>query len=401
MPYPYPLVFSTLGTPDWSLKRCAEQAVADGYAGLEVRILDGQVISPHLPAERRAAIRSLLKRHGLVIAGIGASTRFSSPDAEDRAQHLADLRAYLALANDLEAPIVRTFGGGPSEGQTMAEVIDLVADSLAEAAPDAEREGVTICLETHDAFCRGEEVAGGAAPGGFAVCQGGLGRASPLPDGGVSRGIPGTSSARGWPTWHMKDAQRRADGSWELKLMGEGEVPCRKILDLIAARGIQRLYLRRVGEEVVPRDRGAGDCAAAACRGCCASGWRGKRTGDKDCWHFPRGKQNARGKVNCSIVHLSLWSSFGAHVSILSLRHQLSRVDSVCRQKPASATVFLRQRLNSLSASGRLPRYEEQSRTRDTSYRNLAGSAPAYPDLAQLRDESRCLPTMWARLFPV
>ena len=120
MPYSYPLVFSTLGSPGWSLERAAEQAVADGYAGLEVRILDGQVIPTDLPAERRAAIRSLMKQHGLVIAGIGASTRFSSPDADDRAQHLADLRAYLALASDLEVPIVRTFGGGPSEGQTMA-----------------------------------------------------------------------------------------------------------------------------------------------------------------------------------------------------------------------------------------------------------------------------------------
>ena len=35
----------------------------------------------------------------------------------------------------------------------------------------------------------------------------------------------------------MKDARRRKDGSWELKLMGEGEVPCREILDMIAARG--------------------------------------------------------------------------------------------------------------------------------------------------------------------
>ena len=105
MPYPFPLVFSTLGSPGWSLERAAEQAVADGYAGLEVRILDGQIIAPDLPPERRAAIRSLMKQHGLVIAGIGASTRFSSPDADDRAKHLADLRSYLALASDLEVPI--------------------------------------------------------------------------------------------------------------------------------------------------------------------------------------------------------------------------------------------------------------------------------------------------------
>ena len=236
MPYPYPLVFSTLGSPGWSLERAAEQAVADGYAGLEVRILDGQVISPHLPAERRAAIRSLMKQHGLVIAGIGASTRFSSPDADDRAQHLADLRAYLALANDLEVPIVRTFGGGPSEGQTMADVIDLVAASLAEAAPDAERHGVTICLETHDAFCRGQEVAGVLDQVDSSYVKAVWDVHHPYRMGESTEDTWNYIGAR-LAHVHMKDALRREDGSWELKLMGEGEVPCREILHLLAAKG--------------------------------------------------------------------------------------------------------------------------------------------------------------------
>ena len=236
MPYPYPLVFSTLGSPNWSLERAAEQAVADGYAGLEIRILDGQVISPRLPAERRAAIRSLMKQHGLVIAGIGASTRFSSPDADDRAKHLADLRAYLALASDLEAPIVRTFGGGPSEGQTMADVIDLVAASLAEAAPDAERHGVTICLETHDAFCRGQEVAGVLQQVDSPWVKAVWDVHHPYRMGESTEDTWNYIGAR-LAHVHMKDAQRRADGSWKLKLMGEGEVPCREIIRLLASKG--------------------------------------------------------------------------------------------------------------------------------------------------------------------
>ena len=236
MSYPYPLVFSTLSSPDWSLERAAEQAVADGYAGLEVRILDGQVISPHLPAERRAAIRGLLKQHGLVIAGIGASTRFSSPDADDRAQHLADLRAYLALASDLEVPIVRTFGGGPSEGQTMADVIDLVAGSLAEAAPDAEKHGVTICLETHDAFCRGQEVAGVLDQVDSSYVKAVWDVHHPYRMGESVEDTWNFIGAR-LAHVHMKDAQRREDGSWELKLMGEGEVPCREIIHLLASKG--------------------------------------------------------------------------------------------------------------------------------------------------------------------
>ena len=236
MPYPYPLVFSTLGSPGWSLERAAEQAVADGYAGLEVRILDGQVIPTDLPAERRAAIRSLLKQHGLVIAGIGASTRFSSPDADDRAQHLADLRAYLALASDLEVPIVRTFGGGPSEGQTMADVIDLVAGSLAEAAPDAEKHGVTICLETHDAFCRGQEVAGVLDQVDSSHVKAVWDVHHPYRMGESTEDTWNYIGAR-LAHVHMKDALRREDGSWALKLMGEGEVPCREILHLLAAKG--------------------------------------------------------------------------------------------------------------------------------------------------------------------
>lgn len=238
MSLPYPLVFSTLGTPDWSLERAIAQAVADGYAGLEVRILDGQVIPPDLPKARRDEIRRLLQQHERIIAGIGASTRFSSPDPDERAKHLADLRGYLALANDLNVPIVRTFGGNQTANQTMQEVVDHVANSLAEVMPTAERHGVTVCLETHDAFCRGEEVA--------AVLQ--------QVDSPHLKAIwdvhhPYRMGESIEDTWkfigerlahvHVKDARPREDGSWQLVLLGEGQVPCREIIHLLAAKGYQ------------------------------------------------------------------------------------------------------------------------------------------------------------------
>ncbi len=38
---------------------------------------------------------------------------------------------------------------------------------------------------------------------------------------------------------HIKDARRRPDGSWQLVLLGEGEVPGREVVRLLVAEGYQ------------------------------------------------------------------------------------------------------------------------------------------------------------------
>ena len=43
------LIYSTLGCPNWSLEHAADAALASGYVGLEVRVLDGEIISADLP----------------------------------------------------------------------------------------------------------------------------------------------------------------------------------------------------------------------------------------------------------------------------------------------------------------------------------------------------------------
>ena len=56
----FSLVFSTLGCPDWTLEKAAEQAAANGYVGLEVRLLDGEVIRDDLSPERRREIKQIM-----------------------------------------------------------------------------------------------------------------------------------------------------------------------------------------------------------------------------------------------------------------------------------------------------------------------------------------------------
>ena len=232
----YPLAWSTLGSPGWSFEQTVEQAAANGYGALEVRMLDGQIIPSNLSAERRRQMKAVLQQHNIRIIGLGLSTRFSSPDSAERQNNVDELRRYLELANELEAPMVRTFGGNVIDGQSIEQTIDWVAQGLLAGVATAEAQGVTIVLETHDAFCRGAEVAR------------------------VLTQVDSPSVAAVWDihhpyrmgesieeTWrligsrvkhvHIKDGIKRADGSWQLVLLGQGELPCQETIKLLYAKG--------------------------------------------------------------------------------------------------------------------------------------------------------------------
>jgi sugar phosphate isomerase/epimerase len=232
----YPLAWSTLGSPGWSFEHTVEQAAANGYAAVEVRLLDGQIIPADLAAERRQQMKAVLKAHKMRIIGLGLSTRFSSPDPAERMTNIEQLRRYLELANDLEAPMVRTFGGNVVEGQTLDQTIDWVAQGLIGGISTAEAQGVTIVLETHDAFCRGAEVARVLAQVNSAQVGAVWDIHHPFRMG---ESIEETWTLIGTRVKHVhiKDGIRQADGSWKLVLLGEGELPCQETIKLLYDKG--------------------------------------------------------------------------------------------------------------------------------------------------------------------
>jgi sugar phosphate isomerase/epimerase len=232
----FPLAYSTLGCPDWSFDHAVAQAAQHGYRAIEVRVYNRDIIPADLPAGERAAMRKTLAEHNMTIVGLGASTRFAFADADARRANVAELIKYLELAADLHVPMVRTFGSPGQIDIPMHDAINYVAEALNAVAPAAERLGVDVILETHDAFCKGVDVAAALAQVDSRAIGAVWDVHHPFRMG---EDIETTWRVLGSRVkhFHIKDARLRPDGSWQLVLLGQGEVPCRQAVELLNREG--------------------------------------------------------------------------------------------------------------------------------------------------------------------
>lgn len=227
------LAFTNLAAPNWSLEQVIAAARRYGYDGVELRLLDGEVIGADLPRDERARVRRLFNEAGLPIVAVDTSIRLASTD--DPQATGRDLARFLELAHDWRAPLLRVFGGPWPEGASADQAFARVARLVEQAVPAAERLGVAIALETHDTFSSAKTVAE------------------------VLRRVPSPSFGALWDTHHpyrmdesprevlsvlddrillvhVKDARRRDDG-WELVLLGEGEVPVKQSVEALQRHG--------------------------------------------------------------------------------------------------------------------------------------------------------------------
>jgi sugar phosphate isomerase/epimerase len=228
---------STLACPGWTLEQVVDLARRSGYEGLELRLVDGELIDPSLSQEARAEIDRRLQASGLAVVAVDSSIRLL--DDRPEADVVADIRAFLVLAAGWSAPLVRVFGGTAPEGMTAGAAEARAAGVLNAAAADAARLGVRIGIETHDAF----SAAAAVAPVLALVDS---------PQVGVVWDLLHTHRMGETPeqVWelvgprifdvHVKDARRAADGSgWPLVLLGEGEVPVAAVLDVLRRGGYE------------------------------------------------------------------------------------------------------------------------------------------------------------------
>jgi sugar phosphate isomerase/epimerase len=227
------IAFSTLAFPDASLARAVSLGRDWGYGGVELRLIDGELVHPSMPGPTRAEVRRTVAAAGLPIVAVDSSVRLTAKDPGP------ELRRFLELASDWEAPLVRVFGGPlAAENPDHAAQLAAAAGVLEAAVPAAERLGVAIAVETHDAFSRSSTLAClldlVESPWVGAVWDSHHPHRMGEPPAEVYANLAGQVLFA-----QVKDARRapERDDGWQLVPLGDGEVPVREMLALLASGG--------------------------------------------------------------------------------------------------------------------------------------------------------------------
>ncbi len=236
MSSPPRIAFSTLAFPDATLASAASLGRRWGYSGIELRLIDGELIDPSMPAADRVRVKRAVTAAELPVVAVDSSIRLTDDNPGP------ELRRFLELASDWESPLVRVFGGAlAAANPARQQQLRAAARVLESGVPLAERLGVAIGVETHDAFSASSVVAELLAlidPA--AVDSGAVGAVwdshHPYRMGETPAEVYANLGPRILLA-QVKDARRLARDDWQLVLLGEGEVPVRDVLGLLAAAG--------------------------------------------------------------------------------------------------------------------------------------------------------------------
>jgi sugar phosphate isomerase/epimerase len=231
------LAYSTLACPGKRLEEALELGVSAGYEGVELRLIDGELIDPEMSAQDRRRVADACARAGLPIVAVDSSIRVAA--AADPGEILAEIGAFLDLAAEWGAPAVRVFGGElPGEPAARQERLATAAGLLEQASDRAGRAGVRVGVETHDSFLASATVAELLAlvpsPWVGAVWD----SHHPYRAGESAAQVYANIGQR-LCLAQVKDAVRTGTGTddWQLVLLGKGDVPVREMLGLLLRGG--------------------------------------------------------------------------------------------------------------------------------------------------------------------
>ena len=145
--------FMSFSTPELSLDEMLALARRLGYDGIEPRLDAGHGHGVEVTASgaEREKVRQKAASSGITIACLATSCCFANP--ETREQTVSDTRQRIDLAADVGAARIRAFGGQFPESLSRQDAIAGMVEAALSVADHAAERGVTVCIETHDAWC--------------------------------------------------------------------------------------------------------------------------------------------------------------------------------------------------------------------------------------------------------
>jgi sugar phosphate isomerase/epimerase len=228
------LSFATLGCPSWTLDQIVANAATLGFDGVELRGVAGEHIGPDESPDARASIRRRFEKAGIGISCIMGYSNFAVEDPEKRGESVTAIGKFITIARDIGCPIVRVFGGRLTEAGRDACAARVVT-CLKQLAPQAEKAGVTLAMETHDDWCYGEYLAGvieAVDSPAVRICWDMCNSYFVEP---YEKTFPRIKDYIRHV--HFKDAARDAGGKISSTLPGTGQVPMGQALDLLVSAG--------------------------------------------------------------------------------------------------------------------------------------------------------------------
>jgi sugar phosphate isomerase/epimerase len=147
-----PLSFSTLGCPKWPLPDILTFAADNGYEGIELRGILGELDLTRcreFSSENIASTRKRVEDKQLRIVSLGSSAALHHADGEKRRTNLDEARRFIHLAHQLDCPHVRVFPDALPKDQGRDATIDLISKGLVDLAEFAKGSSVDVLLESH------------------------------------------------------------------------------------------------------------------------------------------------------------------------------------------------------------------------------------------------------------
>ncbi|MBS1857626.1 MAG: sugar phosphate isomerase/epimerase [Acidobacteria bacterium] len=156
-----PIAVSTLGCPKWDWNTIVRNTSGWGFAALEMRGIQDQMDLPkcaEFSGTRLKGTQRDLAAAGLHISDLGASAQMHEPDPVKRAKHMDEARRFIDLAHELGTPYVRVFPNQFVPGEDKQVTFARISAGLHELGEYARPAGVTVIVESHGEFRRGEDL---------------------------------------------------------------------------------------------------------------------------------------------------------------------------------------------------------------------------------------------------